>query len=615
MRKLLFFLFCLFSITCYLFTASSAYAADPNFDISVASDYKVKEDGVTEIAQTISITNKTEFYFTPTYTVSVGFSDIQNIQAYNSDGTIPTTLDDKNPENKKIKLTFQKRYAGLNETHTFTLKFTTKDIAVKQGSIWEVTIPGIESADDFNKYTAKVSVPENFGKARIIKPDVSLENGSVFLEKNEIGKSGVYILYGDKQYYSFKLKYNISNPNLFPVRTEIALPSKTNYQNVHITSFSTVPLNVTKDFDGNWVAEYRLLPQQKKTVEVTGIAEVFPYPTKEVLSAKQREEYTKPKKNWDSTSEAILKASGKLKTPKEIYEFVVKTLSYNHSKIATDNLRLGGQGALSDPLNSVCLEFTDLFISLARSKGIPSRAVEGYAFTQNSEVRPLSLVNDILHAWPEYYDDKEKRWVMVDPTWGNTTKGMDYFSSLDFSHVAFAVKGLDSEYPIPAGGYKFNKESKDVEVSFARETDFKTTGKIEISESFPNFSFPKVNLQGTITIRNGGNAPQEKQSIFVTTNKGSKKEFVVDYLPPGGSKSITTTFTDVPFLTNGEYLITIQVGEQTHKKAVRISFIPDLKLILIVGGLLSGSIIIAAITFHTGSLLVQRRKRKNTVRR
>ncbi len=614
MAKKIFFIFLLIAFSFKLF-ADRIYAADPNFDISVASDYAVKEDGVTQISQTISITNKTEFYFTPTYTVSVGFSDIKNIQAYNSDGTIPTTLDDKNPENKKIKLTFPKRYAGLNETHTFTLKFTTKDIATRQGNVWEVSIPGIESADDFNKYTANVTVPEKFGKASIIKPQVKLDKGSVFLEKDEIGKSGVYILYGDEQYYSFSLKYNISNPNLFPVRTEIALPSNTNYQNVLISSFSTKPINVTKDPDGNWVAEYRLLPQQKNTVIVKGIAQVLPHPRSESISSKQRQEYTKSNKNWNSKDTGIIKASAKLRTPKEIYDYVVKTLSYNHSKIATDNLRLGGAGALTDPQNSVCLEFTDLFISLARSKGIPARAVEGYAYTQNPKVRPLSLVNDILHAWPEYYDDTEKKWIMVDPTWGNTTKGMDYFKSLDFSHVAFAVKGIDSEYPIPAGGYKFNKESKDVEVSFASSLEYKEKKKIELSDSFPNFSFPKVNLQGAITVHNLGNAPIEKQSVYIVTSQGTKKEFVIDYLPPGGNKSITTTFSDVPFLTNGEYIITIHVGEQTHKKSVRISFIPDLKLIFIIGGLLGGSIIIAAITFHTGSLLVQRHKRKNTVRR
>jgi len=43
---------------------------------------------------------------------------------------------------------------------------------------------------------------------------------------------------------------------------------------------------------------------------------------------------------------------------------------------------------------------------------------------------------------------------MVDPTWGNTTGGVDYFNTFDFDHLAFVVKGISSTYPVPAGGYK-----------------------------------------------------------------------------------------------------------------------------------------------------------------
>ncbi len=63
----------------------------------------------------------------------------------------------------------------------------------------------------------------------------------------------------------------------------------------------------------------------------------------------------------------------------------------------------------------------------------------------------MSLVKDVLHAWPEYYDESKKTWIMIDPTWGNTTHGMDYFSSLDFEHITFVIKGLSSTYPVPAG--------------------------------------------------------------------------------------------------------------------------------------------------------------------
>ena len=57
------------------------------------------------------------------------------------------------------------------------------------------------------------------------------------------------------------------------------------------------------------------------------------------------------------------------------------------------------------------MEFTDLFVAIARAAGIPARESVGYAYTTNSRLRPLSLVTDVLHAWPEYYDADKKIWV------------------------------------------------------------------------------------------------------------------------------------------------------------------------------------------------------------
>ena len=106
------------------------------------------------------------------------------------------------------------------------------------------------------------------------------------------------------------------------------------------------------------------------------------------------------------------------------------------------------------------MEFTDLFIALVRAAGIPARELDGYAHTSNTALRPLTLTKDILHAWPEYWDDR-RGWVMVDPTWENTTGGVDYFNKFDLNHFVFAVKGSSSEMPVPAGSYKFSGEDSD----------------------------------------------------------------------------------------------------------------------------------------------------------
>ncbi|MBM4402559.1 MAG: hypothetical protein FJ044_04925 [Candidatus Cloacimonetes bacterium] len=60
-------------------------------------------------------------------------------------------------------------------------------------------------------------------------------------------------------------------------------------------------------------------------------------------------------------------------------------------------------------------------------------------------------------------------WVNIDPTWGATT-GIDYFSKFDTNHLAFVIKGIDSERPYPAGPYKIEEgKENDVQVSFAEK--------------------------------------------------------------------------------------------------------------------------------------------------
>ena len=106
---------------------------------------------------------------------------------------------------------------------------------------------------------------------------------------------------------------------------------------------------------------------------------------------------------------------------------------------------------------------------MSRAAGIPAREVNGFAYTQNPNIEPLSLVADVLHAWPEYWDKDKASWVQVDPTWGSTTKGTDFFSKLDLRHFTFVVHGLDYQKPYPPGSYKLGPNpQKDVYVALTQ---------------------------------------------------------------------------------------------------------------------------------------------------
>jgi len=345
-------------------------------------------------------------------------------------------------------------------------------------------------------------------------------------------------------------------------------------------------------------------------VQVKGLAKILSKPNPEQLSPEQRKLYTAQKAYWDVTNTKIQKLAKELKTPEKIYGYVVKTLEYDYEKVASKTNRLGALGALSNTKNDVCLEFSDLFVALARAAGIPARSLEGYAYTDNDKLRPLSLVEDVLHAWPEYYDESAKTWIMVDPTWGNTTKGVDFFHTLDFEHIVFAIKGSDSAYPIPAGGYKFEKPTKDVQVSFAKKEEFKQQKSFELHEDFPSYSFFNFPLRGNITVKNTGNTPIQNEKMHVVTSFSKEvTEYTIDYIPPFGEKVYTLEFNQLPFLTKGNYTLTISLNDKVLNKSIAFSFFPEAKILVIGGVILIGAILTFIITIRTGGLLIQRRNR------
>ena len=141
----------------------------------------------------------------------------------------------------------------------------------------------------------------------------------------------------------------------------------------------------------------------------------------------------------------------------------MQTLEYDYTLSSN---RRGALTALALQ-KGLCTEFTDLFITLARAAGIPAREINGYAYTTDTRLRPLSLVTDVLHAWPQYWDTSREVWVSVDPTWAKTTGGVDYFHKLDFNHFAFAIHGQADDTPVFTG--------KNVKVSYSSYKDYPNT--------------------------------------------------------------------------------------------------------------------------------------------
>ncbi|HSX40085.1 MAG TPA: transglutaminase domain-containing protein [Candidatus Saccharimonadales bacterium] len=573
MKKLLLFLFSAFF---YLSTIVTPTHAADNFSTGYDVTYAVSQNGLTHVTFHITLTNKTSNYYATSYKIQVGFADVQNLKAADDDGAITPVIENVNGE-KEVSLNFNKHVVGNGNSLLFTLSFDTSDVAVEQGTVAEVNIPGLSNQNDFDNFTVHVSVPKSFGAPVYIKPDVpnvKNDNQTVTFSKSDLGKSGISLAYGDKQVYSYNLSYHIQNPNVFPVKTEIALPPQTNYQNIYLSNISPKPENVHIDEDGNWLAQYLLSPSQKLTIQVKGFVAVSLFPKKTVLSSQQKALYLAQKPYWQSQDTKITSLAKQLKTPQNIYNYVAQNLHYDFSRVTQENNRLGAVNVLEHPNSAVCLEFTDLFIALSRAAGIPAREIDGFAYTKNSKERPLSLVKDVLHAWPEYYDSDKQEWIMVDPTWGNTTGNVDYFHVLDFDHFAFVIKGKDSSYPVPAGGYKFINaaDTKDVDVAFGSSFPA-SPANVQISSNLPKVAFSAFPISGSLTVANTGNILAQSQAVTVSTTilKPLKQTVYFPDIPPFGNAIVPVSFAATPFLTNTQDTITIAINGEHQEFLLKIS--------------------------------------------
>ena len=436
----------------FVFFVSKINFASGEFNTDFDVTYEVKETGVTEVTNKITLTNVFSNMYATSYSIVLDSINPTNVEAYGLNSAYPTRIV-KEGDKTTIKIDFPDTVVGKDKSRTFYVSFDETTFAVRTGEVWEISIPGISEEATFNSYYLRLLIPEKLGQEAYISPSPrqkSNQNGflTYVFNKTDVEKTGIVAGFGAFQVFSFNLNYHLENPLAKSSTTEITLPPDTAYQKVYYENISPRPTNMYVDSDGNWIAEFRLEARQRIDVTTNGFVQIFsnyrPFLSPNTESLNQNligTEY------WDINNPEIVKLAQTLNTPKKIYDFVSTKLKYDYSRVKPNVERLGGVRALQNPESAICMEFTDLFITIARSAGIPAREVNGFAYTENPDIQPLSLVNDVLHAWPEYYDSEKGVWIPVDPTWGSTTGGVDYFSKLDLRHFTFVVHGKDSTKP------------------------------------------------------------------------------------------------------------------------------------------------------------------------
>ncbi|MEI8067813.1 MAG: transglutaminase-like domain-containing protein [Candidatus Shapirobacteria bacterium] len=485
--------------------------------------YNLNQNGDATISQDIELTNNYSEIYPKEYQISISGPSMQNIKASDELGNIlqkSTKLDDTT----SLFLKFNQNNLGKNKKTDFKLNYEIPRLAVHKGSVWEISLPEYKNINDTDNVLINLNVPDTFGTLSFssITPQNSYSlDKQTHLQFNSanIKNKKILIAFGNYQIFDFSFKYFLDNPSSKILNTEIALPPETDNQKIILKSIEPKPSEIKVDKDGNWLAQYQLQAKQSLEISVAGQAKII-----SSISKAQKidtSSLTQAQKYWPVSDQTIDEITKTLKTPKDIYDYVVNTLSYDYSGLNSAQ-RKGAFEALLNPQASLCTEFTDLFVTLARSKGIPAREVEGFAYTNNPKIKPTNVNADILHAWPQYYDSTSQKWISIDPTWGKTTNGIDFFNDLDLNHFAFVIHGQNSEYPPPPGAYKNNRNIKTVFVDFATQEIKETNFPVQISSNKTNFNEnpqiiitnPNSNSLNNITISMSKNNWQEKIEII-----------------------------------------------------------------------------------------------------
>lgn len=566
-------------LLCYFLSVSPTRAAG-EFETSYDVTYEVRPDTTCAVHQRITLVNKTREFYASEHSLDLGKAKISEVWARDPEGYLTPEVA-KSGENTIIKTVFSRPVAGEGKTLVWDLGYKS-DASKKWGNILRIDIPGIKKESKISSYQLRLKVPKSFGKPVFISPTPrqSSEDGSFWVyefEKEKLLRGGIRAGFGERQIFDFVLKYHLKNPSSGKAFLEVALPPDiSGRQKIIFESISSAPESIQIDEDGNYLARFFLESEESKTIEFRGKAAIF-YPEVSSFGEGKGEDlprdlvecYTGGDKFWEIENGEIKERAQALTRPQSsvfenaysIYEYVVAHLSYDEERMGKDFERFGAAKALKERNNALCTEYADLFVTLARAAGIPARVLEGYAYTEDSEFRPT--LKDVLHSWVEVYLPGVG-WWQVDPTWGSTTGGSDYFSQFDLSHFVFAIKGIDSETPYPAGTYRWDEGQEGlIAISFS-ESDTPEEGQVRLDLELylPEAHLAGWPVTGKLVIRNN-----ESQSAFDAATKfvahgpslKSEKEISLGTIPPWSEKEVEFTLSS-PWLRDTRGRIEVGVS-------------------------------------------------------
>lgn len=507
--------------TCLFFIYNrKVLAADFTADYNIS--YNLATNGLATVDYNVKLTNLTSNSIATTYTLATGHNDITNVRSFNSITQLPTTVTNDNGTSDIVTTIYDN--PGKGNLTQWTIEYQTRQVASHLGNLWNIVIPGILKKDIINNVAVTLVVPTSFGAPNylsVANTKGTTSNGFStynFTDSNAV-QNGILVSFGDYQIYNFAYSYQLNNTSYTDNESfNITVPPDTNTQSIYFTKITPTPTSVKKDQDDNYIVTYIVPPRTNEVSVIDGYSKVYSNPNllqtplaKPVnLSIADLKLYTDKQSYWQVNDSKIQQLVSKLTMGKTsvndkefaIFNYVATTLHYNKDQVYVSNRsRMGAVDALANPNNVICQEYADLFVTLSRAAGIPSRMVAGYAEPAITTIQQLPP--NVLHAWAQYYDPSFG-WVDVDPTWQSTSGGLDYFGDVGSSHFTLAIYGANSTNPPLVLAFTSNQDTSKSIVIKSQGTAITESDSVKIYNTSENVTsgFPN-NLN--VTVQNTGN--------------------------------------------------------------------------------------------------------------
>lgn len=478
-----------------------------DFNIDIALTYTVKSEGIMHISEYRTIKNNSkQFYIkkgsTETFIITP-FKIRTDISPEELNKVAQTVVvNDQSGNTQQASVDIKESHIEVavtldsdihqSQQKALVLEYDNFELAEKSGNIWNVYVPGISSkyseiqtdqngATTATSYSILLEIDNTLGKPNFVLPEPResvLRDGKVqyYFNTEDLVEKSAWIQIGNKQYYSFNLTQHVTpsssaSSKIFNTWYEVLLPRESENQKVYIETITPEPEYIRKDDEGNIVARFAFTSDQTSAINIKGY--IVTSITQEITEAEvgnvsdidltkpyaeiEGEERTfadivSPQQYWEVQAPEIQDTAKGLKDDKtNVYEillsdytFVTDHVDYDNLKVELLNERKGALSTLKGG-SSVCMEYSDLLITLLRAQGIPARAAFGYGFDPRSESNDQEG-----HQWVELYMPNIG-WVAVDPTWGDT--GRKNYIGGDVDHALWYVAGLSVNTPSPVVKY------------------------------------------------------------------------------------------------------------------------------------------------------------------